>query len=119
MSGSAETSVSLFSYGTLQLPQVQRATFGRLLAGRPDSLPGFALAPLTVTDPAAIAASGTAAHTIARATGDPADIVPGIVFRITPAELAAADRYEVDPVRIEVGLASGARAFAYVAAGPG
>ena len=118
MSNAAETSVSLFSYGTLQLPRVQRATFGRLLAGRPDALPGFALAPLTVIDAAAIAASGTAAHTIARATGDPADIVPGIVFAITPAELAAADRYEVDPIRIEVRLASGARAFAYVGAEP-
>ncbi len=118
MSSAAETTVSLFSYGTLQLPKVQRATFGRLLAGRPDSLSGFALAPLAITDPAVIAASGTARHTIARATGDPADIVLGTVFRITPVELAAADRYEVDPVRIEVRLASGARAFAYVAAEP-
>jgi len=118
MSKAAETSVSLFSYGTLQLPKVQRATFGRLLEGRPDALAGFALAPLAVTDPAVIAVSGAAVHTIARPTRDPADIIHGILFSITPAELAAADRYEVDPVRIEVVLASGARAFAYVGAGP-
>ena len=31
----------LFSYGTLQLPEVQTATFGRLLQGQADSLVGF------------------------------------------------------------------------------
>jgi hypothetical protein len=31
----------LFSYGTLQQPDVQRATFGRLLRGEPDALVGF------------------------------------------------------------------------------
>ncbi|HEY4098796.1 MAG TPA: gamma-glutamylcyclotransferase family protein [Baekduia sp.] len=31
----------LFSYGTRQLPDVPRATFGRLLSGRPDAIIGF------------------------------------------------------------------------------
>lgn len=115
----AETpGLSLFSYGTLQQPRVQLATFGRLLEGQADSLPGFALAPLPITDPEVIATSGAAVHTIAVPTGDPADCIPGIVFEVTPAELAAADAYEVDAyARIEVRLGSGAKAFVYV--GPG
>jgi hypothetical protein len=115
---SPQASVWLFSYGTLRQPNVQLATFGRLLEGRPDSLPGFAVAPLPITDPGVIATSGAAVHTIAVPTGDPADLIPGVVFSITAAELAAADAYEVDAyARIEVELASGARAFVYV--GPG
>ena len=116
MSIDRETSVSLFSYGTLQQPNVQRATFGRLLEGRPDALPGFAVKPLKITDPKVVAISGAATHTIAVRTGDPADLIEGIVFSITPEELAASDTYEVDAVRVEVELASGARAFAYVSA---
>lgn len=110
--------ISLFSYGTLQQPEVQLATFGRLLEGRPDSLPGFAVAPLPITDPHVIATSGAAVHTIAVPTGDPGDAIPGLVFTITPAELKAADAYEVDAyARVEARLGSGARAFVYV--GPG
>lgn len=110
-------SVSLFAYGTLQQTNVQIATFGRLLDGRPDTLVGFALAPLTITDPDVIATSGAAVHTIARRTGNPADRIPGTVFNITPAELAASDDYEVDDcTRIDVTLASGTKAFAYVSA---
>jgi hypothetical protein len=96
---------------------VQRAKFGRLLEGHADSLPGFALAPLTITDPDVVATSGAAVHMIARATGDPADLVPGLVFAITAAELEAADDYEVEAyTRIRVRLASGAEAFVYVGA---
>jgi gamma-glutamylcyclotransferase (GGCT)/AIG2-like uncharacterized protein YtfP len=43
------------------------------------------------------------------------DRVPGTVFEITPAELAAADAYEVaDYERIAVTLASGQGAWVYV-----
>ena len=44
-------SIRLFSYGTLQMPEVQRANYGRLLEGRPDVLAGYALRPLPITDP--------------------------------------------------------------------
>jgi hypothetical protein len=114
----AETApmVSLFSYGTLRQPTVQRANFGRLLEGREDSLPGYALSPFAIGDPHVVALSGAAVHSIARATGDPADAVPGMVFALTQAELEAADAYEVDGyVRILDRLASGAEAFVYVA----
>ena len=108
-------SVALFTYGTLQLHSVQLATFGRLLEGRPDALPGFTLKPLKITDENVIATSGLDVHQMACETGNPAEQVPGIVFAITPEELAAADAYEVDDMkRIEVALVSGKRAFVYV-----
>jgi gamma-glutamylcyclotransferase (GGCT)/AIG2-like uncharacterized protein YtfP len=111
--------IPLFSYGTLRQANVQLATFARLLEGRPDTLTGFALSPMAITDAGVVAASGSAVHTIARPSGNPADRVPGVVFTVTPAELEAADRYEAGPIqRIRVRLESGAEAFVYVAAGP-
>jgi hypothetical protein len=111
--------VWLFSYGTLRQREVQLAIFGRALGGRADVLPGYALSHVQITDPGVIATSGTAHHTIARETGDPLNQVPGIVFRITQAELAAADAYEVaDYKRVTVRLGSGIEAFVYVDARP-
>ena len=48
----------LFSYGTLQDVVVQRATFGRVLSGSLDSLPGYALFKVKVADPTVVAISG-------------------------------------------------------------
>jgi hypothetical protein len=107
--------VALFSYGTLQLPAVQRATFGRLLEGRPDSLPGYVLAPLPISDPEVVRLSGSPVHSIARRTGRAEDAIPGVVFLISRAELDRADAYEVDAYgRAEAILASGTSAFVYV-----
>ena len=105
----------LFSYGTLRLRGVQLTIFGRELDGQPDILRGYTLSMLQIVDPAVIVTSGSASHTMARETGNPLDEVPGTVFRITPAELAAADTYEVaDVKRVTVRLASGIDAFVYV-----
>ena len=110
-------SVSLFSYGTLQQDKVQIETFGRLLAGEPDALPGYRREMVRVTDPDVIAASGADHHPIVLPSANPADEVPGAVFEITAAELAAADAYEVsDYKRIEVRLKSGRNAWVYVKA---
>ncbi|MGV9269138.1 gamma-glutamylcyclotransferase family protein [Kitasatospora sp. NPDC003701] len=107
----------LFSYGTLQLPEVQLDRFGRLLEGRSDALPGFRLTYVTITDPEVIAASGTDRHPLVIASSQDGDAVEGSVFAITDAELAAADDYEVDDyARTEVVLRSGAKAWAYLAA---
>lgn len=107
----------LFSYGTLRQPEVQQANYGRLLEGSPDSLAGYRLAPLAISDPEVVRISGKAVHEVARRSGDPRDVVPGMVFALTPGELAATDRYEVDVyARIEAVLASGTRAFVYVGA---
>jgi hypothetical protein len=107
--------LQLLSYGTLQQRGVQLATFGRELAGRPDTLPGYRLEVLTITAPSVVDASGRAEHPIAVATDDAENEITGTVFALTAAELAAADRYEVaDYTRVEVLLRSGTRAWAYV-----
>lgn len=105
----------LFSYGTLRLPSVQRATFGRLLHGEDDALPGYRSASLAIADARVLATSGAAEHPIVEASDDPRDRVDGSVFAIDAAELARADAYEVDAYeRIAATLASGRRAWVYV-----
>ncbi len=107
----------LFSYGTLQQPSVQRATFGRLLSGQADFLPGYEESMVAIDDPAVVAASGKSHHPVVRHSGDALDCVPGIVFEISDAELAQADKYEVSAYRrVAVTLASGLEAWAYVKA---
>jgi gamma-glutamylcyclotransferase (GGCT)/AIG2-like uncharacterized protein YtfP len=111
----ANATERLFSYGTLQQENVQLATFGRLLEGTPDALVGFAVQLVEIRDPQVIAASGKTHHPGVVRSGRPADRVAGTVFEITPAELAAADAYEVyEYERVEAELASGRRAWVYV-----
>jgi hypothetical protein len=96
---------------------VQLATFGRRLAGAPDALPGYRLDRIPIRDAEIVATSGETHHRIAHRTGRSEDRVPGVVFRITPAELARADAYEVDDyVRVRATLASGIECWVYVAA---
>ena len=112
-----DTEVSIFTYGTLQLPSVQLEKYGRLLEGRADVLPGYRLERLLIEDSEVIRLSGKSDHPIARQSGEPSDRVAGIVYTISADELAATDAYEVEPyVRVEVDLESGRRAFAYVLA---
>jgi len=60
--------------------------------------------------------SGASQHTIIRFSGNPSDVVTGMVFRVTAEELARADAYEVSEYRrVAVQLSSGRRAFVYVA----
>ena len=107
--------VAIFSYGTLQLPQVQIATYGRLLDGSPDTLLGYRLEPLAISDTNVIRISGKAVHTIARHTGEPHHHIDGMVYMITEAELAATDLYEVDVYgRVAETLVSGREALLYV-----
>ncbi len=108
----------LFSYGTLQYEAVQLATFGRKLDGVPDSLLEFELFLLTISNPKAVAISGEPDHPVIRYTGRMSDKVAGMVFDLTPEELAQADTYEVaDYKRIKVQLVSGTFAWVYVEAG--
>jgi gamma-glutamylcyclotransferase (GGCT)/AIG2-like uncharacterized protein YtfP len=112
-----EETIRLFSYGTLQQDDVQRATFDRLLYGEADSMPGYRRTLVEITDPDVIAKSGINLHPIVAPSPDPADEVAGMVFEITAAELAAADAYEVsDYRRVEVTLKSGRAAWVYVRA---
>jgi hypothetical protein len=110
------TQEALFSYGTLQLPHVQRATYGRLLDGAPDALPCYRLEPLEIMDESVARLSGLAVHQIARHSGHAADCVSGTVFLLSRAELDATDRYEVAQYeRRLVRLQSGRDAWAYLA----
>jgi gamma-glutamylcyclotransferase (GGCT)/AIG2-like uncharacterized protein YtfP len=98
--------VSLFVYGSLKEDDVQRAVFGRAVAGTPDTLAGFALSRLP------------AGHLIVERTGNAADRVAGLRLSIGEAELAAADAYEIaDYARVAARLESGAEAFVYARAG--
>lgn len=107
----------LFSYGTLQQQQVQLDTFGRKLAGQADTLVGYQLAQVRITDPAVLASSGQEYHPILRYSGAATDLVKGTVFALSAAELAAADSYEVDDYqRVATTLLSGQTAWVYVAA---
>ena len=109
--------IYLFSYGTLQLDSVQMASFGRLLHGSDDSMPGFRKEMVEITDPDVLRKSGERYHPIVLPSPDLNDEVAGKVFQITAAELAAADAYEVsDYKRIEVALKSGISAWVYVKA---
>lgn len=109
--------IHLFSYGTLRQPEVQLASFGRLLGGVDDALPGHRLGELEITDPDVLKASGKRFHPIAEASDDPADAIAGTLFEISQEELWAADAYEVsDYVRTRARLASGVEAFVYVRA---
>ncbi len=108
--------VLLFSYGTLRDSAVQMANFGRLLAGRADTLPGYTLLQITINDAAVVALSGKSQHTIAK-RGHADDEVAGMVFEITANELAAADRYEVaEYTRVLETLKSGVESWVYVGA---
>ena len=84
----------LFSYGTLQLKNVQKETFGRNLLGKKDILLGYKLESLKIKDPSVL----------------------GTVFEVTSDELIEADNYEVeDYKRIEVILKSGIKSWVYAA----
>lgn len=109
----------LFSYGTLQEEAVQRLTFGRLLEGERDELPGFEPSRVRNEDPQEAAASGRTHHANVTFNGRSDSRVSGTVFEITDAELAAADEYERPAAykRITAVLASGKQAWVYVAAG--
>ncbi|MEV0442552.1 GDSL-type esterase/lipase family protein [Streptomyces spectabilis] len=108
---------ALFSFGTLLDERVQTTLFGGAVPSSPAALAGHTTRPLTITDPDVIATSGLDVHlTLERRVGA---AVEGAVLRLTDADLAAADAYEVDDyVRRPVRLSSGESAWAYLDARP-
>lgn len=105
----------LFSYGSLQEPNVQLATFGRLLHGQRDELLGYETALVKIEDPQVIAL-GKTHHANVAFNGKNDSLVSGMVFEITEPELAAADQYEQGAgyKRIAAELVSGREAWIYV-----
>lgn len=108
----------LFSYGTLQLAPVQLATFGRELAGRPDTLIGFERVLIDVESHLRLAERAAPHHANAVHTGSTESRLDGTALEVTEDELLAADEYErkSDCARRRVTLESGLRAWIYVSA---
>ena len=87
----------LFACGDFQQAAVQEQVFGRRLAGKPDSLVGYCREPFVWP------------------SSNSHDRVDGMVFRITDADLAAADAYEPPNYRhSKVETASGFLAWVYL-----
>jgi len=104
----------LFSYGTLQMENVQIETFGRILDGKKDVLVGYVLSEVKITDKNVIEKSGTDIHPILKPTNNSLDQVNGTIFEITHHELLKADDYEVEEyARIEANFKSGIKAWVY------
>jgi hypothetical protein len=115
MSSAEQANENLFSYGTLQLEDVQLETFGRKLDGQPDALPGYKLAMITITDQAFVVKSGTANHRSLQFTGNSSDIVEGAVLHVTQHELEQADAYEPEGYkRMRIQLRSGTTAWVFI-----
>ena len=105
----------LFTYGTLQLEDVQLATFGRRLEGRRDVLIGYRLVKITIEDEDFVVKSGTAEHRNLQFTGNSSDFVEGTVFSVTMEELEKSDAYEPEGYeRVLVQLKSGINAWIYL-----
>ena len=106
----------IFSYGSLQLEAVQLATFGRVLRGKPDELIGWVRTEIAVPKWHKAAASGSSHYANVEHRPESGGRVPGTVFEITDAELAASDAYEqgAEYVRVAAILASGFIAWVYV-----
>jgi len=93
---------------------VQESLFGRILVGTKEELPGYKVEKLKIKNQAVIEKSGTDMHPILVQTGKPQDVVAGMVFEITQAELEKADEYEVDDYRRTLAtMSSGTQAWIY------
>jgi gamma-glutamylcyclotransferase (GGCT)/AIG2-like uncharacterized protein YtfP len=93
----------LFTYGTLQIPEVQQRVFGRVVSGTPDTLEGYFKTDITLHD-------GTFPIIVERAESS----VDGQVIEVTPDELVLIDRYETSAYRrIQVTLKTGDSAWVY------
>ncbi|RMG72164.1 MAG: gamma-glutamylcyclotransferase [Chloroflexi bacterium] len=93
----------LFTYGTLQYPDVQQAVFGRVTQMTPDILDGFIKEQIVL---------GDNSYPIIRQ--NPKTFVIGKRMQVTPEELVLIDRYETSAYRrIRVTLRSGLSAWVY------
>lgn len=115
MSSEEQSLENLFSYGTLQLEEVQLETFGRKLDGKPDALPGYKLVSITIADREFVAKSGTAIHRNLEFSGDSMEVVEGTTLRVTRKELEEADAYEPEGyIRVRAELRSGDEAWVFI-----
>jgi len=106
----------IFSYGTLQLEHVQLETFKRKLTGVKETLVGYILSELEITNQDVIKTSGSNTHPVVYYTGNKADEIEGMLFEVTLEELWQADEYEVkEYTRVSAVMKSGTFAWFYAA----
>ncbi len=104
----------LFSYGTLQKPELQMELFGRIINGSPDILCKYKIGKIEIKDPEFVLKSGQQFHLVALPSASDADTISGIALEISAGELLMADTYEPEEYkRINVMLDSGREAWLY------
>jgi len=105
----------LFSYGTLQLENVQIKNYSRKLVGFKDVLENYTLEYLEITDKDVLTKSQQQLHPIAIPSKHKEDCIKGVIFKITEQELIQTDNYEVsDYKRILETFQSGKKAWVYI-----
>lgn len=106
----------LFTYGSLQRPEVQLATFRRHLVGGHDELMQHRLVRVPIDDPRVVEEFGAPYFNNAQFDGADSSRLAGMAFEMTDEELAEADGYEArySYLRVLVRLASGRTAWVYV-----
>src|SRR5947209_6827339 len=101
----------LFSYGTLQRPDVQLRLFGRTVTTSSDQLPGFRLRSIEISNPEFLDEGEDPVQKIIEPTGKATDLVTGNTLELTEEELRQCDAYEPPEYRrIPVQLESGRQA---------
>ncbi|WP_026728112.1 gamma-glutamylcyclotransferase family protein [Flavobacterium denitrificans] len=100
----------LFSYGTLRSKEIQRQVFNRVLTGTADQLLGYKLKSLQIEEE-----FGMADYVVVVPSENPADIIHGVVFEVSIADLAKVDLFESNAYkRVQVKLQSGETAWIYM-----
>jgi len=100
----------LFSYGTLRSKEIQMRLFNKILSGNPDQLLGHKLKSLQIEEE-----FGMADYVVAVPSEDSVDPVHGVVFNISPSDLAKVDVFESNAYkRVQVALKSGTTAWIYI-----
>ncbi|MEC7783124.1 MAG: gamma-glutamylcyclotransferase family protein [Bacteroidota bacterium] len=102
--------IAVFSYGTLQNPEVQMELYQRVLEGQSERLSGYVLESINLPD----SSFNYITYPIAKPTGNPQDSVEGFVFYLSEHELKITDTYESEAyARVQIKLDSGIEAIVY------
>lgn len=99
----------VFTYGTLQKPEVQIELFGRLLKGSQDKLNGFKKEKILIK---------RQSYPILTPTQNLSkSYIDGVCYELTETDIQNCDAYEgMEYKRIKVTLDSGKQAWVYIAA---
>lgn len=106
----------LFSYGTLQQEKTQLELFGRILKGSVDTLQGYKIVTVEITDKTFLTKGESKFQKTLIHTGNKNDSIKGTFLEISYEELLLVDQYEPDNYkRIQVILESGKKSWIYIA----